>query len=53
MKKYVEGKYIEMSQEEVAELEAFVPDCTNEEPSLLDRLEAIEAALLEGVLSNG
>ena len=50
MKKYINGEYIELSPEELEEMktEAIVA-----EPSLLERLEAIEAVLLEGVLNNG
>ena len=51
MKKYVDGEYIEMTPEELKELIA--TDFIDEEPSLLERLEAIEAVLLEGVLNNG
>ena len=51
MKKYENGKYIELTAEEIAELtnvEVIVA-----EPSILERLEAIETLLLEGVLNNG
>lgn len=51
MKKYVKGEYIEMSPEEVAEMEN--GNDVEVTPSFLERLEAIEAALLEGVLNNG
>jgi hypothetical protein len=52
VKKYVDGQYIEMTAEEIAEM-----DKMNElivvEPTVLERLEAVEAAILEGVLTNG
>ena len=51
MKKYVNGEYIEMNAEEMEELkESAVID---EEPTVLERLEAIESVLLEGVLMDG
>ena len=48
MKKYVDGEYIEMTPEEMEELKA--TDNINIEPTVEERLEAIEALLLEGVL---
>ncbi len=53
MKKYVKGEYIEMTAEEVAEMEKFVKDNGEEMPTVLERIEAIEAAILEGVLLGG
>ena len=49
MKKYVKGEYIEMTAEDMEELKAdiFETPPTNEE-----RLEAIEAMLLEMVMKN-
>ena len=50
MKKYVNGQYIEMTVEEIEEMKA-----TNNivvEPTIIERLEAIEALLLEGVLTS-
>ena len=49
MKKYVNGEYIEMTAEEMEEMKA-EPIAT--EPTVIERLEAIEALLLEGVLAN-
>ena len=49
MKKYVNGEYIEMTAEELEELKA--TDNIVVEPTVIERLEAIEAAILEGVLS--
>ena len=48
MRKYVDGKYIEMTEEEIANLPK--DDVVVVEPSVLERLEAVEAAILEGVL---
>lgn len=50
MKKYVDGKYVEMTAEEVEEMRD--TDVVVEEPTVEERLEAIEALLLEGVLAN-
>lgn len=50
MKKYVDGKYIEMTAEEIANLPK--EDVIVVEPTILERIEAIEAVLLEGVLSD-
>ena len=49
MKKYVDGKYIEMTAEEINELKNLAQE-EETTPSLLERIEAIEAVLLEGVL---
>lgn len=48
MKKFVNGEYIEMTAEEIANLPK--DDVADTEPTMLERLEAIEAAILEGVL---
>ena len=48
MKKYENGEYIEMTDEELQNMEN---DIINAEPTLLERLEALEAAVLEEVLS--
>ena len=48
MKKYVNGEYVEMTEEEIAKLPHYEDDIA--EPTVIERLEAIEAALLEGVL---
>ena len=49
MKKCVDGKYVEMTEEEIAILKEQVDETSNI-PSVLERIEAIEAAILEGVL---
>lgn len=49
MKKYVDGKYIEMTEEEKAALPK--DEAVEAEPTMLERIEAIEAAILEGVLA--
>ena len=51
MKKYVDGQYIEMTEEEIANLPK--EDVIVIEPTILERIEAIEAVLLEGVLLDG
>ena len=51
MKKYVKGEYIEMTAEEIAEMEKMSKNTGDETPTVLERLEAIEEAILEGVLS--
>lgn len=51
MKKYVDGKYIEMTAEEIEALKDLAQG-ENVEPTILERIEAIEAVLLEGVLSD-
>ena len=48
MKKYVIGEYIEMTAEEIANLPKV--DMIAVEPTVIERIEAIEAAILEGVL---
>ena len=50
MKKYVNGEYIELTAEELEELKA--TDTIELPPTNEERLEAIEALLLEGVLAN-
>ena len=51
MKKYVNGEYIEMTEEELAELMS--SEDVEQEPTMLERIEAIESAILEGVLLDG
>ena len=46
MLKYVNGEYIEMTEEELAELMS--SEEIEQEPTLIERLEAIESAILEG-----
>ena len=59
MKKYVNGKYIEMTAEEIAELKAeaerVAEEMKNAPPTEADRLEAVEMAILElaEVMANG
>lgn len=51
MKKYVNGKCVEMTEEEKANLpKEDINDIVEQMPTLLERVEAIEAAILEGVL---
>lgn len=59
MKKYINGKYIEMTAEEIAEFKAeaerMAEEMKNTPPTEADRLEAVEMAILEiaEVLTNG
>ena len=55
MKKYINGQYIEMTPEEVAEHEALAQEAPMPEPTAEERLEALESAMLElmGVTPNG
>ena len=48
MKKYVNGEYIDMTAEEIETLNN--SETVETEPTVLERLEALEALLLEGVL---
>lgn len=54
MKKYINGKYIEMTPEEIAEYEAIAQEAPMPEPTAEERLEALESAMLEmmGVHTN-
>lgn len=47
MKKCINGEYIEMSPEEVAELEAMAAEMPAPEPTAEERLAALEEAMLE------
>ncbi len=47
MKKYVDGEYIEMTPEEIAELEAMAAEMPVPEPTAEERLAALEEAMLE------
>lgn len=55
MKKYINGQYIEMTPEEVAEFESLAQEAPMPEPTAEERLEALESAMLElmGVELNG
>lgn len=54
MKKYINGQYIKMTPEEIAAHEALAQEAPIPEPTAEERLEAIEAAVLEmlGVTTN-
>lgn len=52
MKKYVDGEYIEMAQEEIEELNAAAENLPQPEPTTEEKLAALMAAI-EGGLSNG
>ena len=47
MKKYVNGEYIELTPEEIAELEALAASEPAAEPTAEERLVALEEAMLE------
>ena len=47
MKKCVNGEYIDLTAEEIAELQAVADNQPMPEPTMEERLEAIESALLE------
>lgn len=47
MKKYVDGEYIEMTPEEITELEAMAAEQPVPEPAAEERLAALEDAMLE------
>lgn len=47
MKKYVDGEYLEMTPEEIAELEAMAAEQPAPEPTAEERLAALEEAMLE------
>lgn len=59
MKKYVNGKYVELTAEEIAKCEAIRKQEEEKEknlpPTEIDRIEALESALLElaEVMCNG
>lgn len=47
MKKYVNGKYIELTAEEIAELEKAQAEMPEPEPTAEERIAALEEAMLE------
>ena len=47
MKKCINGEYIEMTPEEIAELEAMAAEVPAPEPTAEERLAALEEAMLE------
>ena len=55
MIKYVNGKKVEMTAEEIAELNKLTEELKNTPPTEAERLEAVEMAILElaEVLANG
>lgn len=52
MKKYVDGEYIEMTPEEIEEMDAKAENTPPPEPTTEEKLAALMAAI-EGGLSNG
>lgn len=55
MKKFINGKYIEMTPDEIAELEALAQENPLMPPTIEERIDAMESAVLEilGVTTNG
>ena len=55
MKKCVNGEYIDLTAEEIAELQAVADNQPTPEPTMEERLEALENTMLElmGVDVNG
>lgn len=53
MRQCVDGKYVDMTYEEIAELDTPPEDITEEKPSAEERLEALEAAMLELICGGG
>ena len=55
MKKFINGKYEDLTAEEVAELERLQAEMPMPEPTAEERLDAVERAVLEmlGVTPNG
>lgn len=47
MKKCINGEYIEMTPEEIAELEAMAAEMPAPEPTAEERIAALEEAMLE------
>lgn len=47
MKKYINGKYIEMTPEEIEEIERLASEMPAPEPTAEERLAALEEAMLE------
>lgn len=47
MKKYINGQYIEMTAEEIAEMERLQAEMPEPEPTAEERLSALEEAMLE------
>lgn len=47
MKKCINGEYIEMTPEEIAELEAMAAEQPAPEPTAEERIAALEEAMLE------
>ena len=55
MKKCINGKYVDLTDEEIAELERSQAEMPMPEPTAEERLDALESAMLElmGVTPNG
>ena len=53
MRQWVDGKYVDMTDEEIAALEMSPEEITSEQPSAEERLAALEAAMLELICGGG
>lgn len=53
MRQWVDGKYVDITDEEIAELYMPPDDITEAQPSTEERLEALEAAMLELICGVG
>lgn len=53
MRQWVDGKYVDMTDEEIAALEMPPEDITESQPSAEERLAALEAAMLELICGGG
>ena len=53
MRQWIDGKYVDMTDEEIAALEMPPEDITAAQPSAEERLAALEAAMLELICGGG
>ena len=53
MRQWIDGKYVDMTDEEIAALEMPPEDITSAQPSAEERLAALEAAMLELICGGG
>lgn len=53
MRQWVDGKYVDMTDEDIADLYMPPDDITEAQPSTEERLEALEAAMLEIICGGG
>ena len=53
MRQWIDGKYVDMTDEEIAALEMPPEDITSAQPSAEERLAALESAMLELICGGG